>query len=90
MQDIFVQSQWDTLLTFLKQGRPPLWQILAVVNGGFLLLWIYLRIIRKRPMRPATIQTLRLLFVLLNAAVIFREDTLRLLRPFLSYIDRLI
>ena len=85
MADIFAESQWDTLVAYLQQGRPPLWILLAIVNGGFLLLWIYLRMVKNRPMRPASVHFLRLLFFAANIAVIFREDTLRLLRPFLRY-----
>ncbi|HTN95357.1 MAG TPA: hypothetical protein VL101_00150 [Nordella sp.] len=85
MQDIFVQSQWDTLLVYLQTGRPPIWQLLALVNGGFALLWVYLRLKGKKRLNPATIHLLRVLFIILNAAVIFREDTLRLARPFLRY-----
>lgn len=85
MQDIFVQSQWDTLWTYLKQGHPPLWVLLAVVNGGFLLFWIYGRATRKGPPRPASVNMMRALFVIANLAIIFRDDTLRILRPFLSY-----
>lgn len=85
MRDIFMQSQWDTLLVYLQQGRPPVWQLLALVNGGFVLLWVYLRFKGKKRLNPATIHLLRVLFIILNAAVIFREDTLRLARPFLRY-----
>lgn len=85
MQEIFMQSQWDTLLVFLKQGRPPTWQLLALVNGGFLALWIYLRLTGRKRLNPVTVNLLRFLFVVLNTAVIFREDTLRLARPFLRY-----
>lgn len=85
MQDIFMQSQWDTLLVYLKQGRPPLWMLLAVVNGGFLLFWLYAKIAKDRPLRPATVHFMRVLFLVLNVAVIFRDDTLRIVRPFLRY-----
>lgn len=85
MQEIFVQSQWDTLLAYLRHGSPPLWIVLAVVNGGFLLLWLYQKFTRVGPPRPATVNMMRVLFVALNFAVIYRDDTLRLLRPFLRY-----
>jgi hypothetical protein len=85
MKDIFVVSQWDTLLAFLRQGHPPLWVLLAVVNGGLLAFWLYSKIGKNRPLRPATINMMRILFVILNTGLIFREDTLRLLRPFLRY-----
>jgi predicted PurR-regulated permease PerM len=85
MQDIFMQSQWDTLLAYLKQGRPPLWILLCAVNGGFLLFWLYAWLVKRRPLRPATVGLMRVLFVVLNAAVIFRDDTLRIIRPFLRY-----
>ena len=85
MQDIFVQSQWDTLLAYLREGRPPTWQLLALVNGGFLLLWLFLRWKGRKRLNPATTHLLRLLFVLLNSAVIFREGTLRLVQPLLRY-----
>ena len=85
MQDIFVQSQWDTLWVFLQHGRPPLWVLLAVVNGGFVAFWVYTKLVKDRPLRPATITFLRVLFIVLNAAVVFRDDTLRLARPFLRY-----
>jgi hypothetical protein len=85
MHDIFMQSQWDTLLTYLKQGRPPLWMLLALVNGGFLAFWLYAWLGKDRPLRPATVGLMRGLFLLFNAAVIFRDDTLRIIRPFLRY-----
>lgn len=85
MQEIFVQSQWDTLLTFLKEGRPPTWQLLALVNGGFLALWLYLRFKGRKRLNPASVNLMRVLFVILNSAAIFREETLRLARPFLKY-----
>jgi hypothetical protein len=85
MQDIFMQSQWDTLLAYLKQGRPPLWMLLAAVNGGFLLFWLYAWLIKSRRLTPATVGLVRVLFVVLNAAVTFRNDTLRIIRPFLRY-----
>lgn len=85
MQDIFVQSQWDMLLTYLQQGRPPLWQLLALVNGGLLAFWLYAKIVKDRPLRPATVHFMRMLFLCLNVAVIFRDDTLRIIRPFLRY-----
>ena len=85
MQDIFMQSQWDTLLAFLKQGRPPLWMLLAIVNGWFLAFWLYAKLARDRPLRPATVHIMRALILTFNGAVVFREDTLRLLRPFLRY-----
>lgn len=84
MQDIFVQSQWDTLMAFLRWGRPPTWQLLAIVNGAFLLYWVYLRFKGKTRLNPANLNLLRVLFVALNAAVIWRDDTTRLLRPFIS------
>jgi hypothetical protein len=86
MQDIFMQSQWDTLLTYLRQGRPPLWVLLCFVNGGFVLFWLYVRIVKDRPLRPATVSLMRVLFLVLNMAVVFRDDTLRMLRPFLQYL----
>lgn len=85
MHDIFMQSQWDTLLAYLLQGRPPLWVLLAAVNGGFVLFWLYARIFKDRPLRPTTVALARSLFLLLNAAVVFRDDTLRIVRPFLRY-----
>jgi hypothetical protein len=85
MKDIFVQSQWDTLLAFLRQGHPPLWALLAVVNGGFLVFWIYAKIGKDRPLRRGTANMMRVLFVLFNIALVFRDETLRLLQPFLRY-----
>jgi hypothetical protein len=85
MQSIFLQSQWDTLLSYLKQGHPPLWTLLAAVNGGFLAFWLYARIAKDRPLRPASINLMRILFVVLNAAIVFRDDTLRIVWPFLRY-----
>jgi hypothetical protein len=85
MKDIFVQSQWDTLLAYLHQGHPPLWVLLAFVNGGFLALWVYSKLSRDRPLRRSTVNVARVLFALFNVAVIFRDDTLQLLRPFLRY-----
>ena len=85
MKDIFVQSQWDTLLAYLHQGHPPLWVLLAIVNGGFLAVWVYARVSKDRPMRPASVTLMRVLFVLLNVMVIFSDDTLRILHPFLRY-----
>jgi hypothetical protein len=85
MQEIFVRSQWDTLFTYLQQGRPPLWVLLAVVNGGFLAFWLYARITGDRPLRPATMSFMRGLIFFLNTAIIFSDDTLRMLRPFLRY-----
>ena len=85
MKDIFVQSQWDTLLAYLHQGHPPLWVLLAIVNGGFLALWVYSKLSRDRPLRRSTVNMMRVLFALFNVAVIFRDDTLQLLRPFLRY-----
>ncbi|MGE0004117.1 MAG: hypothetical protein AB7S92_00875 [Parvibaculaceae bacterium] len=85
MQDIFVQSQWDTILAFVKQGHPPLWVLLCAVNGGFVAFWICMRMVKDRPLRPASVTLLRVLFVILNVAAIFRDDTLRLVRPFLRY-----
>jgi hypothetical protein len=58
---------------------------LAIVNGGFLALWVYAKIGRDRPMRPATVTMMRVLLVLLNVMVIFSDDTLRILSPLLSY-----
>lgn len=85
MQDIFVLSQWDTLWAFLQHGRPPLWVLLAIVNGGFLILWIATRLVKDRPLRPATVHFRRAMFILLNIAVVFRDDTLNLLRPLLRH-----
>jgi hypothetical protein len=85
MEEVFVQSQWDTLIAYLQQGRPPLWVPLAVVNGGFLAFWVYAKVSKDRPMRPASLTLMRVLFVLLNVMVIFSDDTLRILRPFLRY-----
>lgn len=85
MKDIFVASQWDTLLTYLRQGHPPLWMLLTAVNGGFLVFWLYTKIAKDRPLRPATVHMMRLLFIVANVAVIFRDDTLRVVRPFLRY-----
>jgi hypothetical protein len=85
MQDIFMQSQWDTLWAFLQHGRPPLWVLLAIVDGGFVAFWIYARLAKDRPLRPATIGFLRVLFIFLNTAVVFRDDTLRIIRPLLRY-----
>jgi hypothetical protein len=85
MEQVFVQSQWDTLIAYLQQGRPPLWVLLAFVNGWFLVFWIYARVVKDRPLRPATVQTMRILFLITNVAAVFREDTLRLLRPFFRY-----
>lgn len=84
MQDIFVQSQWDTLMAFLRSGRPPTWQLLAIVNGVFLFYWVYLRFKGKTRLNPANLNLLRVLLVVLNAAVIWRDDTSRLLQPFIS------
>ena len=85
MQEIFVQSQWDTLIAYLQQGRPPLWMLLAFVNGWFLAFWIYVRVAKDRPLRSATVKTVRVLFLITNLAAVFSEDTLRLVRPFLRY-----
>jgi hypothetical protein len=86
MQNIFAQSQWDALLAYLHQGRPALWMTLAAANGLLLALWLYRRATRVGPPRPASVFMMRALFVLINLAVIFREDTMRLLRPFLRYV----
>lgn len=85
MQDIYVQSQWDTLLVYLQQGRPPLWVLLAIVNGGFALFWLSAKIAKDRPLRPATVGLARALFLFLNMAIVFRDDTMRIIRPWLSY-----
>jgi len=85
MHEIFMQSQWDTLLTYLEQGRPPLWQLLAMVNGAFVLFWLYRRFTKDRPLNPATFGAMRGLYFFLNVCMIFRDDTLRILRPFLSH-----
>jgi uncharacterized membrane protein YfcA len=85
MEDIFVQSQWDTLLSYLKQGHPPLWVLLAAINGGFLAFWLFAKLVKDRPLRPATVHLMRFLFLVVNVALIFRDDTLRLVRPFLRY-----
>jgi hypothetical protein len=85
MEQVFVQSQWDTLIAYLQEGYPPLWVPLAIVNGGFLALWVYAKIGRDRPMRPATVTMMRVLLLLLNVMVIFSDDTLRILSPLLSY-----
>ena len=85
MDEIFVQSQWDTLLAFLRQGQPALWVLLALVNGWFLAVWCYAKLARDRPLRPATIHIMRALILTSNVAVVFRDDTLRLIRPFLRY-----
>lgn len=85
MEKIFSQSQWDTLVAYLHQGRPPLWMILAAANGLLLALWLYRRARRVGPPRPASVFMMRALFVLINLAAIFREDTMRLLRPFFRY-----
>jgi hypothetical protein len=85
MEEVFVQSQWDTLIAYLQEGRPPLWVPLAIVNGGFLALWLYAKMVKDRPFRPATVTFMRALFFVLNVAVIFSDDTLRILHPFLRY-----
>ena len=85
MDEIFVRSQWDTILAFLRLGQPPLWVLLAIVNGWFLAFWLYAKLARDRPLRPATIYIMRALILTFNVAVIFRDDTLRLVRPFLRY-----
>ncbi|QIG50136.1 hypothetical protein G5V57_21875 [Nordella sp. HKS 07] len=85
MQEIFVQSQWDTLLAFLKEGRPPTWLLLALVNGGILAIWLYSRFKGRNRLNPVTVNLMRFLFIALNTAAIFREETLRLARPFLKY-----
>jgi hypothetical protein len=87
MRDIFVKSQWDTAWGFLHQGHPPLWMVLAVINGGFLLFWLYMKMVKDRPMRPASIHTMRVLFVVLNFAAVYRDETIRLVRPFLSNLN---
>jgi hypothetical protein len=86
MEEVFVQSQWDTLIAYLREGRPPLWVPLAIVNGGFLAFWVYAKISKDRPLRPASVTLMRVLLVLLNVMVIFSDETLRILRPFLSYL----
>lgn len=85
MQEIFVQSQWDTLLAYMREGRPPTWQLLALVNGGFVLLWLYLRWKGRKQLNPVTVNLLRMMFIILNSAVVFREGTLDLVRPFVKY-----
>jgi hypothetical protein len=80
-----VQSQWDTLIAYLQEGQPPLWVPLAIVNGGLLAFFLYAKVVKDRPLRPATVQFMRALFFVLNVAVIFSDDTLRLLRPVLRY-----
>jgi hypothetical protein len=86
MQDIFVKSQWDMLWTFLQQGHPPLWVVLTVINGGFLLLWIYFKLTKDRQLRPATVGVLRALLFFLNFAAIYRDETIRVIRPLLNNI----
>lgn len=90
MKEIFVESQWDTLWTFLQQGYPPLWILLAAVNGAFLLFWLFAKLVKDRPLRPATIGVLRALFFFLNVVMVFRDDTLRLVRPLFDYIPNFI
>jgi hypothetical protein len=86
MREVFVQSQWDTLMAYLQEGHPPLWVLLAVVNGGFLAFFLYAKVVKDRPLRPATVALMRALFFVLNVAVIFSDDTLRIVRPFLKYL----
>ncbi len=85
MQEVFMQSQWDTLIAYLQEGRPPLWVPLAIINGGFLAFLVYAKAVKDRPLRPATVALMRALFFVLNVAVIFSDDTMRILRPFLRY-----
>ena len=85
MQDIFVESQWDTLWTFLQQGRPALWVLLAAVNGVFLVFWLYVKIFKDRPLRPATVGFVRVLFILANAGIVFREETVNIIRSSVNY-----
>lgn len=90
MQDIFVQSQWDTILAYLQQGRPPLWQLLLAANGALFVFWLYGKFRRTGPPQKANLYLMRGLFIILNTAILFREDTMRMLRPFLRYFTDLI
>ena len=85
MQDIFVASQWDTLWTFLEQGRPPLWMLLAGVNGAFLVFWVGAKMVKDRPLRPATVGMAKVLFVLANTAIVFRDETVNIIRSSVNY-----
>ena len=85
MQNIFVESQWDTLWTLLQQGRPALWVLLAGVNGAFLVFWLFAKIVKDRPLRPATVGFLRVLFVLANTAIVFRDETATIIRSSVNY-----
>ena len=85
MRDIFVQSQWDTLWTFLQQGRPALWFLLVAVNGAFLVFWLYAKIVKNRPLRPATVGFMRVLYILANVAIVFRDETFNIIRSSVNY-----
>ena len=69
-----------------SKGDPPLWMLLAFVNGwlpgssGSMRAWSR----TGRFGRPPSI-TVRILFLITNVAAVFREDTLRLVRPFFRY-----
>ncbi len=85
MKDIFVKSQWDTFWAFLQQGHPPLWLLFLAVNGCFLLLLIYLKASKNRPLRPASVGALRALFILMNIGVLYHDETIRILRSSVDY-----
>ena len=67
-----------------------MWQLLLVANGLLFAFWLYGKFRRKGPPQKANIYLMRGLFIILNAAILFREDTMRLARPFLRYFYDLI
>jgi hypothetical protein len=82
---VYLQAQWAELNFYFSQGVPSIGLKLAVVNGGFVLWWVAMRLIKTRPLRAHTVIAARVLFVACNAIVLFEEDVTRLIYPLAWY-----
>lgn len=82
---VYLQAQWAELSFYFSQGVPSIGIKLALVNAGFVLWWLIMRLIKTRPMRKHTVIVAKVLFVACNAFVLFEEDVTRMLYPLAWY-----
>jgi hypothetical protein len=82
---VYLQAQWAELSYYFSQGAPSLGLKFALVNVGFALWWVAMRLIKSRPMRKPTIIAAKILLVACNAFVLFEEDFVKLIYPLAWY-----
>lgn len=88
--DLFWSADWGGLYRAFAKGSPPLLVQLLALNTIVFTLYVVRGMTSKHRMRSTTREIVQALLILVNFVVIFQDQTLGWMAPYLSRLGNLI